>query len=130
VELDPIKIIEIFRQLADTKTAWVIGITIVGGTAWRARGWKESLATKAELKHHKKTMYEQSLVLEGNVQGSMQRQENLLKEHTIDDEKRFETMDTKIVPQFVVMDQKIEKSRRSLARIEGALKIDVPEEDK
>lgn len=124
IDFDPLKIIEIFKSVGDTKTAWIVGLSIIGGIAWKARGWKESLSTKNELSLHKKTMYEQSLIFEGNVSGTLQRLQGILEKHMQDDSKRFEELDHAWIPQLKSVNDKINLVDKSLARIEGALKIE------
>lgn len=138
--MDWLKVWEIVKASPDSKTALVFAGIFIFYVATRLQKWKDGVATKKDLADrqavlekglvdHKKAMYNEKLLLEGTVSSTMESIAKDLKEHKEKDDYRFKIRDEALIPQLKGMDDKVEKSRRSLARIEGALKINVPEVD-
>lgn len=116
-------LLEHLQKFGDTKTAMVIVAVVVGFVVWKARGWKEKLATKKELADHEMKLLNQSVILEGNITGTLHKFNARLDDHEQQDDQRFEKRDHALIPQLKIMDDKIVRSQLSLARIEGKLGI-------
>lgn len=123
-------VLQLVREFGDTKFSLLLAVLATAFVVWKLRGHWEKLATKEEvaaqdkkLEAHKLVMYNESLILESNVTGTLAKYQKSLDEHEAKDDKRFQTLDGSIVPQFNTMNKKVESARRSLSRIEGALNI-------
>lgn len=128
--MDLSTVLQLIREFGDTKFSLLLAVLATAFVVWKLRGQWEKLATKEEvaaqdkkLEAHKLVMYNESLILESNVTGTLAKYQKSLDEHEEKDDERFQTLDRSIVPQFKTMDKKVESARRSLSRIEGALNI-------
>lgn len=127
-------------KLQDTMTALVLAAMAAFYIGTRLQKKISQFSTKTEeserddkmrkeFTNHKTRVYQESIVLEGNVTGALQSIKGEMVKHEEKDDKRFEALDDKMTPRLDNMDKRVNKANLALARIQTALKIEVPEED-
>lgn len=118
-----LKFLAAFKEAGDTKTAIVIGLIAAFYLGTRIQKKIGSLISQEDFNHRLEQFT-------NAIQGTLSGFRTDLNKHIEHDDQRFSTIDDKQTGTFNNIYKQVGATRRSLARIEGKLQIEVPPEEK
>lgn len=121
--MDWVEFFQTLKEAADTKTAMVLVALAAFYLGSRLQKKLEEYATKKDFEEHKKTILKENLMIKDDVRTDLSGFNTRLGKHEDEDKQKFSALDEKQTSSFGNVYKQLNASRRSLARIEGALNI-------